>query len=72
LSGYQPLAAELTAKDGERTFKLNKDAVRRPIRGARAAAPRRPPSAKPAPQAAPVVDVKPAPPKPADPYPRFD
>ncbi|HEX6243330.1 MAG TPA: serine/threonine-protein kinase [Polyangiales bacterium] len=66
LSGYQPLAAELTAQDGERTFKLNKDAVRRPVRGARAAIPRHTAAPKPA------ADATPAAAKPADPYPRFD
>ena len=67
LSGYQPLAAELTAKDGERTFTLNKDAVRRPVRGARAAAPQRHNTAP-----KPAAEATPAPVKQADPYPRFD
>jgi hypothetical protein len=37
LAGYQPLAAELTAKDGERMLKLSKDVVTKPIRKVRVA-----------------------------------
>jgi eukaryotic-like serine/threonine-protein kinase len=70
LTGYQPLAAELTSKDGERTFKLNKEPAK-PVRGARGgralATPRpvRPRSADAAPVAAPAK-------REPEPYPRFD
>jgi eukaryotic-like serine/threonine-protein kinase len=37
LAGYQPLAAELTAKDGERTLKLTKEAPIKPVRKTRIA-----------------------------------
>jgi hypothetical protein len=37
LAGYQPLAAELTAKDGERTLKLTKEALTKPVRKTRIA-----------------------------------
>jgi eukaryotic-like serine/threonine-protein kinase len=48
LDGYQPLAAELTAKDGERLLKLSKDEQERPMAPAR----RVPRSARRAPPAA--------------------
>jgi serine/threonine-protein kinase len=37
LAGYQPLAAELTAQDGERTLKLTKEAAVKPMRKTRVA-----------------------------------
>jgi hypothetical protein len=69
LTGYQPLAAELTAKDGERTFKLAKGVP--PIK----APPRRPRLAqKPAPSAPEPEPAKSAPVRktPHDPYERFE
>jgi hypothetical protein len=66
LSGYQPLAAELTSKDGERTLKLNKEQkYTRPVRSARA-----PVVAKGEPK---PTEPAPEPSKPSrGPYPRFD
>jgi serine/threonine protein kinase len=65
LPGYQPLAAELTAKDGERTLKLSKEAVAKPVRKGRAAQ-KTSATASESPKAAP-------PPKTGrDPYERFE
>jgi serine/threonine-protein kinase len=67
LSGYQPLAAELTSKDGERTLKLNKEPKHvRSGRGGGRAPVAANSEAKPA-QTAPTQN-KPNP----GPYPRFD
>jgi serine/threonine-protein kinase len=69
LAGYQPLAAELTAKDGERTLKLTKEAAPKPGRKVRVAQRSAPPAAgEPQRPPAPAPAQKPA----HDPYERFE
>jgi serine/threonine protein kinase len=66
LAGYQPLTAELTARDGERTLKLNKEPPQKHARTARVVRTPRPsaPTPTPAPPTAPKRDP--------GPYERFD
>jgi eukaryotic-like serine/threonine-protein kinase len=73
LDGYQPLAAELTAKDGERLLKLSKeDAERLPARARRAARnPRRGTPAATA-KAVPAKEEAPKPEPSGGPYERFE
>jgi serine/threonine-protein kinase len=69
LAGYQPLAAELTAKDGERTLKLTKEAPTKPVRKVRVAQKSAPSTeSERRPSEAPAPSSKPA----HDPYERFE
>jgi hypothetical protein len=68
LAGYQPLAAELTAKDGERTLKLTKEAMMKPVPRKTRVAQRAASTDEPA-KAAPAA---PAPKHERDPYERFE
>ena len=71
LAGYQPLAAELTAKDGERMLKLTKDVAPSPAPPKLARKPRavrKSGPSTPEPASAPAPASKP----PSDPYERFE